>query len=58
MKIHWPKVKIPKGFTDAESYLRHLVYQGAKERFVDNDSNADINRSVGKIANYKLERMV
>ncbi len=34
MKIHWPKVKIPEGFTDAESYLRHLVYQGAKERFV------------------------
>lgn len=46
MKIHWPKVNIPKGFNDAESYLRHLVYQGAKERFVDddNDSNAEILR--------------
>ena len=42
MKIHWPKVKIPNGFTDAESYLRHLVYQGAKDRFVDDDdSNAE-----------------
>ena len=36
-------MKIPEGFNDAESYLRHLVYQGAKERFVDdeNDSNAE-----------------
>ena len=34
MKLHWPKVKIPEGYIDAESYLRHLVYQGAKERFV------------------------
>ena len=43
MKIHWPKVKIPDGFIDAESYLRHLVYQGEKERFVydENDSNAE-----------------
>ena len=43
MKIHWPKVKIPEGFNDAESYLRHLVYRGAKERFMydDNDSNAE-----------------
>ena len=46
MKIRWPEVKIPEGFNDAESYLRHLVYQGAKERFVydDNDSNAEILR--------------
>ena len=42
MTIHWPKVKIPDGFNDAESYLRHLVYQGAKDRFVDDDdSNAE-----------------
>ena len=41
MKIHWPKVKIPEGFINAESYLRHLVYQGVKERFVDDDSNAE-----------------
>ena len=34
MKIYWPKVKIPEGFIDAESYLRHLVNQGAKGRFV------------------------
>ena len=34
MKIRWPEVKIPEGFNDAESYLRHLVYQGAKGRFV------------------------
>ena len=33
MKIHWPKVKIPEGFNDAESYLWHLVYQGAEVRF-------------------------
>ena len=32
MKIHWPEVKIPEGFTNAESYLRHLVYQGARCR--------------------------
>ena len=44
MKIHWPEVRIPEGFTDAESYLRHLVYQGAKEKFVYDDkvSNAEI----------------
>lgn len=43
MKLRWPKVNIPEGFTDAESYLKHLVYQGAKERFVydDNDCNAE-----------------
>ena len=43
MKIHWPKVKIPEGFIDAESYLRHLVYQGVEERYVydENDSNAE-----------------
>lgn len=43
MEIHWPKVKIPEGFNDAEFYLRHLVYQGAEERFVydENDSNAE-----------------
>ena len=43
MNIHLPKVNIPKGFIDAESYLRHLVYQGAKERFGDdeNDSNTE-----------------
>ena len=43
MKIHWPEVKIPERFNDAESYLRHLVYQGAEERFVydENDSNAE-----------------
>lgn len=42
MNIHWPEVKIPDGFNDAESYLRHLVYQGAKDRFLDDDdSNAE-----------------
>lgn len=43
MKIHWPKVKIPERFNNAESYLRHLVCQGAEERFVydENDSNAE-----------------
>jgi len=42
MKIHWPEINIPEGFNDAESYLRHLVYQGAKDRFVDDDdSNAE-----------------
>ena len=42
MEIHWPKVNIPDGFNDAESYLRHLVYQGAKKKFAndENDSNA------------------
>ena len=46
MKIHWPEVKIQEGFTNAESYLRHLVYQGARERFMDNDNdgNAEIYR--------------
>ena len=34
MKMHWPEINIPEGFNDAESYLRHLVYQGAEERFV------------------------
>ena len=55
MKIHWPEVKIPEGFTDADSYLRHLVYQGAKERVVDddNDSNADIVREEGFHLNEK-----
>lgn len=43
MKIHWPKVKISEGFNDTESYLRHLVYQGAKKNFAndENDSNAE-----------------
>ena len=35
MKIHWPKIVIPEGFDDAESYLRNLVYEGAKDRFAD-----------------------
>ena len=30
MKMHWPEINIPEGFNDAESYLRHLVYQQAK----------------------------
>lgn len=57
MKIHWPEEKIPEGFNDVESYLRHPVYQGVKERFVDDDngSNADIHRCVGKNANYNLD---
>ena len=33
MKIHWPKIAIPEGFESAESYLRHLVYEGAKENY-------------------------
>lgn len=38
MKIHFPEITIPKGFNNAESYLRHLVYEGAKERYIiDND---------------------
>ena len=42
MNIHWPEVKIPERFNDAESYPRHLVYQGAEDRFVDDDdSNAE-----------------
>jgi len=43
MTIHLPKVNIPEGFVDAESYLRQLVYQGAKEKFGDdeNDSNTE-----------------
>lgn len=43
MNIHLPKVNIPEGFVDAESYLRQLVYQGAKEKFGDdeNDSNTE-----------------
>ena len=55
MKIHWPKVKIPEGFNDAESYLRHLVYQGAKDRFVDDALTHDFNRhSVERTASYML----
>lgn len=34
MKIHWPKITIPEGFENVESYLRHLVYEGAKKRYV------------------------
>ena len=41
MKIHWPEVKIPEEFNDAESYLRHLVYQGAKKKYVDDDGNSE-----------------
>ena len=37
MKIHWPKIVIPEGFDDAESYLRQLVYEGAKDRYADVD---------------------
>ena len=39
MKIHWPKITIPEGFENAESYLRHLVYEGAKKRYMDKDDD-------------------
>jgi hypothetical protein len=48
MKIHWPKVNIPDGFNDAESYLRHLVYQGAGERFVYDENDSKRNAGTGK----------
>ena len=60
MKIHWPKVNIPDGFNDAESYLRHLVYQGAEERFVydGNDSNAeDLREERIKYIEHELEAL-
>jgi len=59
MKIHWPKVNIPEGFNDAESYLRHLVYQGAKDRFVDDDdSNAeDLREERIKYIEHELEAL-
>ena len=56
MNIHWPKVKIPEGFNDAESYLRHLVYQGAKDD--DNDSNAEnLREETIKHIEHELEAL-
>ena len=33
INMHWPKIELPEGFEDAESYLRHLVEEGAKRRY-------------------------
>ena len=33
MNIHWPKIELPDGFGTVESYLRHLVEEGAKSRY-------------------------
>lgn len=38
INMHWPKMEFPAGFEDAESYLRHLVEEGAKRRYGDIDS--------------------
>ena len=60
MKIHWPEVNIPDGFNDAKSYLRHLVYQGAEERYVydENDSNAeDLREERIKYIEHELEAL-
>ena len=33
INMHWPNIELPEGFEDAESYLRHLVEEGAKRRY-------------------------
>lgn len=33
MNIHWPKIELPDGFETEESYLRHLVEEGAKNKY-------------------------
>ena len=38
INMHWPKIELPAGFEDAESYLRHLVEEGAKRKYGDIDS--------------------
>ena len=38
INMHWPKIDLPDGFEDAESYLRHLVEEGARVRYGDIDS--------------------
>lgn len=42
MKLHWPKVKIPDGFTDAESYLR----QWYKKHYIVSYINNFISKPV------------
>jgi DNA polymerase-3 subunit alpha len=40
MKIHWPKITIPKEYESAESYLKHLVYEGARKKgYIEGENN-------------------
>lgn len=39
-----PDFPLPEGFDDADHYLRHLTYEGAKERWGDNLSDVLIER--------------
>ena len=50
MKIHWPKVFIPEEFNNAESYLRYLVYEGAKKRY-------KIDENIFERIEYEFERL-
>ena len=53
MKIHWPKIAIPEGFENAESYLSHLVYEGAKKRYADKDGA--YMREINEKIDYELD---
>ena len=33
-KYQYPKVNLPKGFTDPKEYLKHLIYNGLKDKMV------------------------
>lgn len=45
-----PDFKIPEGFEDADDYLRHITYEGAKERWGDN-----LNEEITERLDFELE---
>lgn len=46
--VHLPRFDIPPEFPDADAYLRHLVYAGARRRF------GEISREVKERLDYEL----
>jgi len=50
-KLHMPVFQIPSQYEDSEAYLRHLVYEGAEERYdeVTDDIRERIERELNVI---------
>lgn len=55
MNIHWPKIELPDGFGNVESYLRHLVEEGAKNRYggIDTLVSARMDEELNCLKGYE-----
>jgi DNA polymerase-3 subunit alpha len=49
-----PSFPVPDGFADEDAYLRHLTYEGARQRYARDGSDAPLPREVVDRVDYEL----